>query len=68
MVMTLPDTTGKEAFLATANVPEFTFDHAVEQLSDLTLLDAQQENLTRTPRYALHPQAGHSPRQSWQRS
>jgi tetratricopeptide (TPR) repeat protein len=33
----------------------FGFDRAVERLTDLALLDAQQQDLNSTPRFALHP-------------
>ena len=43
------------ALRASADVHNFTFDHARERLIDLSLLDVQQADLERPPRYALHP-------------
>jgi tetratricopeptide (TPR) repeat protein len=56
MVMTFfPDSASVEALSATADVTGFDFDRATERLTDLSLLDVQQENLTSEPRYVLHP-------------
>jgi hypothetical protein len=56
MVMTFfPDSASGEALSATADVTGFEFDRATERLTDLSLLDVQQEDLTKDPRYVLHP-------------
>ncbi len=56
MVMTFfPDSASIEALSATANVTGFDFDRAVERLTDLSLLDVQQEDMATLPRYLLHP-------------
>lgn len=56
MVMTFfPDSASIEALSATADVTGFDFDRAVERLTDLSLLDVQQEDLNSAPRYVLHP-------------
>jgi LuxR family glucitol operon transcriptional activator len=56
MVMTFfPDSASSEALSATADVIGFDFDRAAERLTDLSLLDVQQADLTSTPRYVLHP-------------
>jgi tetratricopeptide (TPR) repeat protein len=44
-----------EALSATVGVQEFAFDRAIERLMDLGLLDVQQVDLNRPPRYTLHP-------------
>lgn len=44
-----------EALRATADVQGFVFDRAGERLVDLALLDLQQIDLSRAPRYTLHP-------------
>lgn len=49
-----PTSASDEALAATADVQGFAFDRAVERLTDLALLDVQQEDLTTAPRYALH--------------
>jgi tetratricopeptide (TPR) repeat protein len=56
MVMTFfPDSASVEALSATADVTGFDFDRAAERLTDLSLLDVQQADLTSEPRYVLHP-------------
>ncbi|NTU79080.1 MAG: hypothetical protein HGA45_06715 [Chloroflexales bacterium] len=50
-----PATASGDALQATADVQGFAFERAVERLSDLALLDVQQEALNWKPRYALHP-------------
>jgi tetratricopeptide (TPR) repeat protein len=56
MVMTFfPDSASIEALSATADVKGFDFDRATERLTDLSLLDVQQADLTSEPRYVLHP-------------
>jgi len=56
MVMTFfPDSAGDVALSTTADVTGFDFDRAVERLTDLSLLDLQQADLTSAPRYLLHP-------------
>jgi hypothetical protein len=56
MVMTFfPDSASGEALSATADVTGFDFDRAAERLTDLSLLDVQQEDLNSEPRYVLHP-------------
>jgi LuxR family glucitol operon transcriptional activator len=56
MVMTFfPDSAGDAALSTTADVTGFDFDRAVERLTDLSLLDLQQADLTSAPRYLLHP-------------
>jgi len=49
-----PTSVSGEALAATADVQGFVFDRAVERLTDLALLDVQQDDLTTPPRYALH--------------
>lgn len=56
MVMTFfPISANGDALAATADVHGYSFEHAVERLVDLALLDVQQDDLNNTPRYALHP-------------
>lgn len=56
MVMTFfPDSASSAAVRTSADVTEFDFDRAVECLTDLSLLDVQQDDLNSTPRYLLHP-------------
>jgi LuxR family glucitol operon transcriptional activator len=56
MVMTFfPESASSDALSATADVRGFDFDRAIERLSDLSLLDVQQADLTSKPRYVLHP-------------
>ena len=43
------------ALSATADVQGYALERAAERLSDLALIDVQQEDLTTIPRYALHP-------------
>lgn len=50
-----PSSANGAALSATADVPGFAFDRAVERLADLALLDVQQEHLNSVPRYMLHP-------------
>jgi tetratricopeptide (TPR) repeat protein len=50
-----PNTVNNEALAATADVHGFAFDHAIERLSDLALLDIQQIDLATDARYSLHP-------------
>jgi tetratricopeptide (TPR) repeat protein len=55
LVMTFfPDSASVEALSATAEVIGFEFDRAAERLTDLSLLDVQQADLTSEPRYVLH--------------
>lgn len=49
------DSASAEALAATAGVTGFAFDSAVEQLTNLALIDVQQADLSSTPRYTLHP-------------
>ena len=44
-----------EALIATSGVTGFGFDRAIEQLSNLALVDVRQTDLRSAPRYALHP-------------
>jgi hypothetical protein len=44
-----------EALAATADVQGYAFERAIERLTDLALLDIQQEDLNSQPRYTLHP-------------
>lgn len=46
---------GAAALAATADVGGYAFDRALERLADLSLVDVQQPDLTRPPRYTLHP-------------
>jgi LuxR family glucitol operon transcriptional activator len=56
MAMTFfPDSASGEALSTTADVTGFDFVQAVERLTDLSLLDVQQADLTSEPRYVLHP-------------
>jgi hypothetical protein len=56
LVMTFfPATASAEALSATADVEGYAFDHAVERLADLALLDVQQADLNSMPRYTVHP-------------
>jgi hypothetical protein len=56
MVMTFfPDSASVEALSATADVTGFDFDRAAERLTDLSLLDVQQADLSSPSRYVLHP-------------
>lgn len=45
----------QEALAATADVRTNTFQRALDQLVDLSLLDIWQKDLDHKPRYALHP-------------
>jgi LuxR family glucitol operon transcriptional activator len=55
MVMTFfPDSASVEALSATADMTGFDFDRATERLTDLSLLDVQQDDLHSEPRYVLH--------------
>jgi len=55
MVMTFfPTSANGEALAATADVHGYVFERAIERLTDLALLDVQQEKLNEAPRYALH--------------
>lgn len=49
-----PDSAGEEALSAAADVGGYGFDRAIERLVDLSLLDVQQADLSRPPRYTLH--------------
>lgn len=49
------DSASSAALSATADVTGFDFDRAMERLTDLSLLDVQQTDLIRAPRYVLHP-------------
>lgn len=50
-----PNSASAEALAATADVGGYGLDRALERLVDLSLLDVQQADLTRPPRYTLHP-------------
>jgi hypothetical protein len=50
-----PDSASGEALAVTADVQGFAFDHSVERLLDLALLDEQRADLATAPRYMLHP-------------
>lgn len=50
-----PISANGEALSATADVQGFAFHRAVERLTDLALLDVQQDDLNIAPRYLLHP-------------
>lgn len=49
------DSASREALAATADVREFAFERTVERLTELSLLDIQQIDLTTPARYVLHP-------------
>lgn len=49
-----PQSASAESLFATAGLPRDAFDHAIERLTDLALLDVQQADLQSAPRYALH--------------
>jgi hypothetical protein len=49
------DSASPVALAATAGVSAYAFDRAVEQLTDLALLDVQQVDLHQPPRYTSHP-------------
>jgi hypothetical protein len=56
LVMTFfPASSSGETLSTTADVQGFAFDRAVEQMTDLALLDVQQLSLDSPPRYTLHP-------------
>jgi LuxR family glucitol operon transcriptional activator len=56
MVMTFfPNSASSEVLGAAADVTGFDFDRATERLTDLSLLDVQQADLTSVPRYVSHP-------------
>ncbi len=50
-----PTSASGDALRSTADVQGFAFDRAVERLADMALLDVQQTDLNRSPRYLLHP-------------
>jgi tetratricopeptide (TPR) repeat protein len=50
-----PASASSQALGATADVQGFVFDSALERLADLGLIDVQQLDLNRPPRYTLHP-------------
>ncbi len=50
-----PDGASCEALSATVGVQGLAFSRAIERLTDLTLLDTQQADLTSPPRFTLHP-------------
>ena len=50
-----PASASAEAWLATANIERAAFERALEQLTDLALVDVQQTTLDQPVRYALHP-------------
>ncbi|NWF65718.1 MAG: hypothetical protein HXY38_15605, partial [Chloroflexi bacterium] len=50
-----PASASSAALGASADVQGFAFDRAVERLTDLALLDVQQDDLNSEPRYAIHP-------------
>jgi tetratricopeptide (TPR) repeat protein len=50
-----PASASGQALSATADVPGFAFDRALERLADLGLIDVQQLDINRAPRYTLHP-------------
>jgi tetratricopeptide (TPR) repeat protein len=56
LVMTFfPDSASGDALRVAADVEGFAFDLALERLTDLALLDVQQNNVTSMTRYTLHP-------------
>lgn len=56
LVMTFfPTSASSDALAATADVQGYSFERTVERLVDLALLDVQQVDLAKEPRYALHP-------------
>jgi tetratricopeptide (TPR) repeat protein len=56
LVMTFfPTSASGEALAATADVQGYAFDRAVEQLTDLALIDEQRIDLVSPSRYTLHP-------------
>lgn len=56
MVMTFfPDSASGEALQASVDITAFDFDRTIERLTDLSLLDTQQEDLMSEPRYLVHP-------------
>jgi tetratricopeptide (TPR) repeat protein len=56
MVMTFfPDSASTEALQASVDLTAFDFDRTIERLTDLSLLDVQQEDLMSEPRYSVHP-------------
>jgi tetratricopeptide (TPR) repeat protein len=56
MALTLfPASASGQALSATADVQTYAFDRALERLADLGLIDVQQLDLNRPPRYTLHP-------------
>lgn len=56
LVMTFfPVSTSSAALSVTADVQGFAFDRAIDRLTDLALLDVQQEDLNNSPRFTLHP-------------
>lgn len=50
-----PDGASSQALIATTGTEETAFGRSAEQLTDLTLLDIQHNDLNRPPRYNVHP-------------
>jgi tetratricopeptide (TPR) repeat protein len=50
-----PASTSDQALSATADVQGLAFERALERLGNLGLIDVQQLDLNRPPRYTLHP-------------
>jgi tetratricopeptide (TPR) repeat protein len=48
------DSASTEALSTTADVQGFAFDRSIERLTDLALLDVQQNDLSKPARYGLH--------------
>ena len=56
LVMTFFSTSAiSEALITTADIQAFVFDRAIERITDLALIDVEQETITSSPRYTLHP-------------
>jgi tetratricopeptide (TPR) repeat protein len=56
MVLTFfPASASDQALSTAADVQGFTFERGLERLTDLGLIDVQQLDLNRPPRYTLHP-------------
>jgi len=50
-----PTSACEQAIAETADIRGLLFDRAIDKLSDMSLLEIQQENLTDPARYTLHP-------------
>jgi LuxR family glucitol operon transcriptional activator len=58
VLLTMPlfaTSAGEDAIAAVADIHGFSFDRAVNALSDLSLLDVRQPDVMTRPRYVLHP-------------